>query len=94
LGNAPIHRLGDKVLCGQALGEVGTSGYNIVNAHLHIETRVGPADQVFKEGMAYYDTRTTESERSNYELWRTSGVFRHFDPILLINGFLWYRDRE
>jgi len=86
-GYPPIVTLGEKVVCGQTLGEVGATGYNIVNPHLHIETRVGPAEQVFVDGMAYYDTRTTEIERKNYELWRTSGEFRHFDPMTLLNTY-------
>ena len=60
------------------LGEVGATGYNIINPHLHLETRIGPAEGEFSDGMAYYDTRTTEAERSNYELWRTSGEFTPF----------------
>ena len=85
---APLVTLGDPVSCGQTLGEVGATGYNIVQPHLHFETRIGPADGLFLDGMAYYDTRTTEAERANYELWRTSGVFRHFDPMSLINAYL------
>lgn len=87
-GNPPLVALGDQVDCGQSLGEVGATGYNIVNPHLHLETRNGPAGTVFADGMAYYDTRTTEAERANYELWRTSGDFRHFDPMDLINTYL------
>lgn len=84
----PLVTLGDMIACGQTLGEVGTTGYNIINPHLHIETRVGLTGQLFGEGMAYYDTRTSEVERSNYELWRTSGEFRHFDPMVLVNEYL------
>jgi murein DD-endopeptidase MepM/ murein hydrolase activator NlpD len=84
----PLVEMGQWVDCGQALGEVGATGYNIVNAHLHLETRLGPSSADFSEGMAYYHTRTTEQERTNYELWRTSGEFRHFDPMLLIGFFL------
>ena len=80
--------LGDLVICGQALGEVGSTGYNIVNPHLHIETRIGPAGQFFLDGMAYYDTSASESERANYELWRTIGVFRHFDPMTFLSEYL------
>jgi murein DD-endopeptidase MepM/ murein hydrolase activator NlpD len=84
----PFVDMGQWVECGQALGEVGATGYNIVNAHLHLETRLGPTAADFSDGMAYYDTRTTEEERANYELWRTSGEFRHFDPMGLIEFFL------
>ena len=74
--------------CGQPLGQVGATGYNIVNPHLHIETRIGKSRHFFTNGMAYYDTSTKEEERSNYELWRMSGEFRHFDPMILINEYL------
>jgi hypothetical protein len=67
---------------------VGTTGYNIVNPHLHLETRIGPQGATFLEGMKYYDTRATEAEQANYEMWRTSGYFRHFDPLDLINMYL------
>ena len=87
-GDSPLVALGDQVDCGQPLGEVGATGYNIVNPHLHLEIRIGPAGAVFTAGMAYYDTRTTEEERANYELWRTSGEFRHFDPMSLIHTYL------
>ena len=86
--NPPLVALGDQVECGQALGEVGATGYNIVNPHLHLETRIGPPGIMLSEGMMYYDTRATEAERANYELWRTSGVFRHFDPMALIENYL------
>jgi murein DD-endopeptidase MepM/ murein hydrolase activator NlpD len=81
-GEAPLVELGDWVECGQVLGQVGATGYNIVQPHLHLETRIGPAGARF-EGMAYYDTRATEDEMGNYELWRMSGEFRHFDPMWL-----------
>lgn len=87
-GNPPLVALRDQVECGQSLGEVGATGYNIVNPHLHLETRIGPAEVDFSDGIAYYDTSTTEAERTNYELWRTSGVLRHFDPMILIDTYL------
>jgi len=84
----PLVEAGDWVACGQPLGEVGKTGYNIVNPHLHLEMRIGPPEATFMGGMKYYDTRATELERKNYELWRTSGVFRHFDPMDLIDFYL------
>ena len=84
----PIVSLGETINCGQPLGEVGATGYNIVNPHLHIETRIGISTYLFLDGMAYYDTSTNEDERSSYELWRMSGEFRHFDPMRLINDYL------
>jgi murein DD-endopeptidase MepM/ murein hydrolase activator NlpD len=86
--NPPIIGLGETINCGQPLGEVGATGYNIVNPHLHIETRIGKSRYIFLDGMAYYDTSTNENERSSYELWRMSGEFRHFDPMSLINEYL------
>jgi murein DD-endopeptidase MepM/ murein hydrolase activator NlpD len=86
--SSPLVQEGQWVDCGQALGEVGATGYNIVNPHLHLETRLGPASTDFSGGMAYYSTRTTEQERTNYEIWRTSGEFRHFDPMILIEFYL------
>ncbi len=56
----PLVVLGEQINCGDPIGEVGVTGYNIVNPHLHIETRIGPAGTTFFDGMAYYDTRTTE----------------------------------
>lgn len=87
-GNPPLVALGEQVDCGQTIGDVGTTGYNIVNPHLHLETRIGPAGIVFVDGMVYYDTGSSDTERANYELWRTSGDFRHFDPMSLIETYL------
>ena len=47
---SPVVTLGDQIACGQVLGEVGASGYNIINPHLHIETRVGPTGWFFWRG--------------------------------------------
>jgi len=84
----PHVNLGQRVNCGQSLGQVGSTGYNIVNPHLHLETRLGPSGADFSLGMAYYSTAASEQERENYELWRTSGIYRHFDPMILINWYL------
>ena len=81
-GEAPLVELGEVVEACQPLGEVGKSGdFNV--EHLHLETRIGPAGGEFAS-MAYYHSRTTAEQRGNYELWRTSGVYRHFDPMVLI----------
>jgi murein DD-endopeptidase MepM/ murein hydrolase activator NlpD len=77
--------LGDEVRCGQALGIVGNTGYNIPVPHLHLETRIGPAGAIF-ENMVYYDTRATPADMEAYELWRMSGTFRHFDPLIIIKS--------
>lgn len=88
LESKPDYSLGDLVKCGQIIGAVGLTGYNIVNAHLHLEIRIGPSGATF-HGMSYYDTSATEIEMENYIRWRTSGEFLHFDPMLL---FSWYLD--
>jgi murein DD-endopeptidase MepM/ murein hydrolase activator NlpD len=85
--STPLVEVGDAVECGQALGTVGMTGYNVVNAHLHLETRIGPAGDSFT-GMAFYTTSATIEEMENYKRWRTSGEFRHFDPMSLFTWFL------
>jgi len=87
-GAAPLVVFGDEIACGQPLGAVGASGYNIVNPHLHLETRIGPAGMSFPAGLGFYTTAASDDERENYLLWRTSGVFRHFDPMRLILFYL------
>lgn len=79
LDGAPEVELGELVEACQPLGLVGKSG-NAGVPHLHLEARIGEAGVKF-EGMAYYSTQTTAQERENYELWRTSGAFRHLDPM-------------
>jgi len=73
---------GEKVPACFPLGSVGKSG-NADVAHLHLETRLGAADAQLTS-MAYYTTQSTQEERDHYELWRTSGMFRHFDPLDLL----------
>ena len=82
LDQPPDYALGDIVQACQPIGEVGESG-NTDIPHLHLETRLGPAGKQF-ESMFFYNTRATIEEMENYVLWRTSGVFRHFDPMALL----------
>lgn len=82
LDQAPLVGLGDQISACQLLGEVGKSG-NADIPHLHLETRIGPSGTVF-ESMRFYDTRASLEEMENYKLWRTSGVYRHFDPMILL----------
>ena len=82
---APEIVLGERVTGGQTLGKVGKTGYNIVVAHLHFETRLGPSGVIF-ERMARYEINATEEELATYKRWRTSGTFRHFDPMELFKG--------
>jgi len=83
LQDAPGLKIGEAVSCGQTVGKVGTSGKS-VNPHLHLETRIGPAGQSFGS-MAHYDNAATEDEMLTYCLWRLSGEFQPFDPILLLS---------
>lgn len=80
---APVFSIGDSIICGQRLGQVGQTGYNIPVPHLHLETRIGPPAAIF-ESMVFYDTQATLSEQDNYLRWRTGGNFEHFDPMLLL----------
>jgi murein DD-endopeptidase MepM/ murein hydrolase activator NlpD len=82
LDQPPLVTLGERIVSCQLLGEVGMSG-NTDIPHLHIETRLGPKGQVF-ERMRFYDTRATQEEMDTYILWRTSGIFEHFDPLQLL----------
>jgi murein DD-endopeptidase MepM/ murein hydrolase activator NlpD len=87
----PLVDLMDQVECGQPLGAVGLTGYNVVNAHLHLETRIGPRDTVL-DTMVFYDTSATELEMERYRRWRTGGEFVHFDPMNLFQFFLDYQE--
>ena len=84
LDQAPMVASGEHVTACQGLGVVGMSG-NTDIPHLHIETRLGPAGQVF-ESMRFYDTSATQAELDTYVLWRTSGVFQHFDPLVILGS--------
>ena len=81
LNKLPSLKTGDRVSCGQVIGEVGTTG-NSVNPHLHLETRVGPEGAAFA-GLGHYEARLPEEDRSNYCIWRVSGWFHMFDPMTL-----------
>lgn len=83
---APMVILGQQVACGDILGLVGqTGGVDTPYAipHLHIEMRLGPGGWRTTE-MGFYDTRLSDYARETYLLWRTSGEFRHFDPMLIL----------
>jgi murein DD-endopeptidase MepM/ murein hydrolase activator NlpD len=87
LEEVPPYAIGDYIECGMRLGTVGTTGYNIVNPHLHLEARIGPSGEIFSS-MTYYDTMASEVEMRNYERWRMSGEFSHFDPMHLFSIYL------
>ncbi len=75
----PAFELGEEIACGQLLGNVGNSGWSS-NPHLHLETRIGPADLEITS-MAHYETTATEEQLSNYCLWRSSGYYQIMDPF-------------
>jgi len=85
LNTQPYVNLGESVEQCQSIGEVGQSG-NTEASHLHFETRIGPPNQTFTS-MSCFVKEATVEERANYRRWRTSGTFRHFNPmdLLLIN---------
>jgi len=89
MGESPSVVVEENVYCGQEIGTVGLSGYHIVNAHLHLETRFGPSNTSFG-GMVFYDTSASTEEMENYKRWRTSGDFRDIDPMLIFAGYLSY----
>ena len=74
--------LGERVIACQGLGVVGMSGKKKCSC-FSFETRLGPAGYVF-ESMRFYDTSATQAELDTYVLWRTSGTFQHFDPMLVL----------
>jgi len=80
----PEVQLGEKVTCGQRIGQVGNSG-DSSNPHLHFETRIGPSGARF-ESMAYYIAQSTPTERYNYVVWRLSNLFQVFDPMKLLSA--------
>jgi murein DD-endopeptidase MepM/ murein hydrolase activator NlpD len=84
LRETPLPEFEGWVTCGQLLGYVGKTGYNIPVPHLHLETRIGPSDTTF-DGMVFYDTTANPSEMENYKLWRMSGLYRHFNPMLIFD---------
>jgi len=77
----PEFQIGDRVKCGQAIGIIGSSG-NALNPHLHLEARIGPSRTWFSS-MSHYDTKASLTEMANYCIWRTSGLFRLINPLLL-----------
>lgn len=80
----PLVVLNQQVICGDEMGQVGNTPPGWSSApHLHLEVRTGPTGRRFTS-MAYYDNSITLEEKSNYELWRTSGTFHMLDPMRLL----------
>lgn len=82
LNTKPFVSFTETVESCQIIGEVGKSG-NTAAPHLHFETRIGPPNQTFSS-MSCFVSEATVEERANYRRWRTSGTFRHFDPMDLL----------
>ena len=83
LGTRPEFGKGDEITCGQLLGTVGNTGWSS-NAHLHLETRIGPSALEITS-MAHYQASATEEQMSNYCLWRSSGYYQVVDPFSLFD---------
>jgi hypothetical protein len=76
--------VGTALRCGETIGKIGMSG-NALNPHVHIEARFGPSGTRF-ESMAHYDSSATPAEMAAYCQWRVSGIFQHFDPMILLQS--------
>jgi murein DD-endopeptidase MepM/ murein hydrolase activator NlpD len=83
---APSLEPGDYVFCGEPIGLVGDSG-NALNPHLHLEMRMGPAGAQIPS-MSHYYAGASPEEMSAYCMWRISGYFQMFDPMLFFRA-LW-----
>lgn len=82
LEQPPMVALGEYIPACHPFGSVGKSG-NAGVTHLHFETRIGKSGAQFP-AMSYYLEDVTPEEEQYYILWRTSGEFRHFDPMKLL----------
>ena len=82
LANPSSLTIGQKVTCGEEIGEIGDSG-NALAPHLHIEMRYGFSSDII-DSMAHYDVSASEDEMSNYCRWRVSGWYHLVDPTELI----------
>lgn len=85
LVNEPAYEIGTRFDCGEQIDLLGKS--RTVEAHLHLETRVGKSGLVISQ-MAFYDAATTEEERSEYLWWRTSGELTAVDPMMIFQAYL------
>jgi murein DD-endopeptidase MepM/ murein hydrolase activator NlpD len=81
-GEFPLVALGEEVQACERIGTVGKTG-NTQAAHLHFETRIGPAGLRLVGFSLYVDT-ATEQEKKNYRLWSISGAYVTFDPMRLL----------
>jgi murein DD-endopeptidase MepM/ murein hydrolase activator NlpD len=85
----PEVQIGEQVACGQRLGAVGNTPPEWSSApHLHLEARSGSSGALFADGMGFYSVALSDYQRDSYITWRTSGIYRLFDPFLLLDlGF-------
>jgi murein DD-endopeptidase MepM/ murein hydrolase activator NlpD len=74
--------VGDSIICGQEIGQIGSSG-NSLNPHLHLEIRIGPAG-VQIPSLAHYSNDATSQEMAWYCTWRVSSWFQLMDPLLVM----------
>ena len=74
--------LGEEVAACEPVGFVGKTG-NTQAAHLHFETRVGPAGMRL-DGFTLYTETASEQEKKNYRLWSISSQYLTFDPMRLL----------
>jgi murein DD-endopeptidase MepM/ murein hydrolase activator NlpD len=79
---SPLVVLGEAVAACEPVGFVGKTG-NTQAAHLHFETRVGPAGMRL-DGFTLYTETASEQEKKNYRLWSISGQYLTFDPMRLL----------
>lgn len=82
LAETPSLLAGDPINCGQQFGLVGNTGFS-GNAHLHLETRLGPAGVQFLH-LAHYVNNASPEEMANYCTWRVSQYFRLINPLELL----------
>jgi murein DD-endopeptidase MepM/ murein hydrolase activator NlpD len=76
------YKIGDKVGCGQVIGQVGTTGNSAI-PHLHLEMRYGPGGASF-ESLAFYSVDDTTEERAAYCTWSMGGNFQMIDPMRVL----------
>jgi murein DD-endopeptidase MepM/ murein hydrolase activator NlpD len=81
----PSLQPGDEVACGDIIGLVGDSG-NALNPHLHLEMRTGPTGARLPS-MSHYDPSAAIAEMSAYCIWRISGHFQMYDPMLFYSNW-------
>jgi murein DD-endopeptidase MepM/ murein hydrolase activator NlpD len=85
MANPPWVDVGQLVSLCHLLGQVGNTGATVA-PHLHLETRYGPPGEVLSS-LGCCGTDIPEEEQKEYFYWVTSGVFQHFDPMIIFKAF-------